>query len=140
MSEVQYVPLNEYHSLDEIPDKHLYHRHRQLLLDERQFPCAAPSCNSTEHLGVFHIANWCGGKWYDYDKLKEFLSFIDPYGFSREMRDEPITSIHDLRNLIVLCKRCHSERPFALTKVPFPQFVMQAVAKKGISFEHPPAA
>lgn len=133
MSEVRYLSMKDFPA--EVPDQDLFYHNRRTLLKDKKFPCAAPECDSLQHdLEVYHIANWCGYEHYDYNKLRQFLKIIDPYGFSREI-EGPIESIHDLRNLIVLCRRCHRERPYAISKVPFPEFVMQAVAKKGIMFE-----
>lgn len=113
----------------------LFKKNKRLLVEEHGFGCAAPACGSHDKLEVHHIAEWCGATWYDFDLLKEFLHYIDPYGFSKAYARKPLESVDDIRNLIVLCARCHRERPFAIHKVPFPQFVMQAVVKSGHSFE-----
>ena len=127
---------------EEIPDhaerkeSALFSKNKRLLVKEHDLPCFNPSCKSPkEHREVHHWAEWCGEPWYDFDKLKKFLMGHDVYGFSKMYHDLPITSVDDIRNLVVLCAKCHREDPFAIHRAPWPQHVQQAVVKDGHSFE-----
>jgi hypothetical protein len=115
-------------------ESELFHKNKRLLVHEHDLACFNPSCGSRENREVHHWAEWCGEAWYDMDKLKRFLMGHDVYGFSKMYADRPIESVDDIRNLVVLCSRCHREDPFAIHHAPFPQHIQQAIVKDGHSF------
>ena len=113
----------------------LFRKNKKLLVKDHDLPCAAPHCKSKEKREVHHLAEWCGEPWYNMSWLKEVLMKFDVYGFSKMYAHEPIESVDDIRNLIVLCAKCHREDPFSIHYVPFPQWVQQAIVERGHSFE-----
>lgn len=49
----------------------------------------------------------------DPDKMQEVFDSgkIDWHGFSEKLKGEPVTSVHDPRNMMRLCSECHREDP-----------------------------
>lgn len=81
-----------------------------------------------------HFAcEWALSSLCDFDKLKTLLETFDIYGYSAAMKDTPITSVDDIRNLMNLC---HTHHDCALTGVhnlSFPVFLIQKLAKDGMN-------
>lgn len=68
-------------------------------------------CGCTTNLQCHHFGcEWA--LWNDCDpkKLQEFLLLFDIYGYSKLMKDEPITSPDDIRNQMVLCEQHHVKK------------------------------
>ena len=65
--------------------------------------------------------------WADCDPelLKEFLMEWDIYGYSRLLKDKPITSPDDVRNLMALCELHHIEVDHGIHEITFPVWVIQ---------------
>lgn len=64
---------------------------------------------STENLQVHHFGcEWMFENIVDYDKLKTYLEEHDIYGYSRLLKNQPITSVDDIRNLEVLSQPYHT--------------------------------
>lgn len=59
-------------------------------------------------------AEWC--EWDGADPLRvlAFVELLDPYGYAVKMKGQPLTGADDIRNLLILCTRCHRGAP----KVP----------------------
>lgn len=63
----------------------------------------------TENLQVHHLGcEWMFANVVDFAKLQRVLLVFDPYGYSAAMRDVPITSVDDVRNMLVLSQRYHT--------------------------------
>jgi hypothetical protein len=89
-------------------------------------------CGSQAKLQVHHIAEFSLANTVDYEKLKKFLLCFDVYGYSRKMIDVPLTSIDDVRNLMVLCQPHHNNvnklgTGTGIHNMSFPGFVSQCV-------------
>ena len=85
-------------------DASAFRRSVKKLKDDKHYTCFV--CGAQERLQVHHIAEFSLANTVNYDKLKKFLQCFDPYGYSKS--DEPITSIDDVRNLLVLCQEHHN--------------------------------
>jgi hypothetical protein len=96
-------------------------------------------CNSKEKLQVHHY----GGEWsleadVDFCLLKEFLLEWDVYGYSRLMKNLPLKSIDDIRNMMVLCQNHHTGgtkdgSANGIHNISFPLWISQKISKKGHS-------
>jgi len=92
---------------------------------------------ATEKLEVHHIAEFSQANNVDLEKLKAFLLVFDPYGYSKAMADEPIESIDDIRNMIVIDKDHHTgvnpvaKNGIGIHRTSFPTWVAQVVSKDG---------
>jgi hypothetical protein len=85
--------------------------------------CAA--CGCKENLQVHHMQEFCFENITDFEKLKDFLMRWDTYGYSEKMKDEPITSVDDIRNLIVLCQPHHTGKGTGIHYLPLPLIAAQ---------------
>lgn len=66
-------------------------------------------CGSKEKLQVHHfLYEHCIKDTCDYKKLKEVCEQLDVYGYGKLMKDIPITSVDDIRNMMVLCQEHHT--------------------------------
>ena len=96
-------------------------------------------CGATENLQVHHFgAEWSLEGVTDFDKLKAFCEEWDPYGYGRLLKNHPITSVDDVRNMLVLCQEHHTGVDHAdensgtgIHSLTFPVWVIQKLAKTG---------
>jgi Pyruvate/2-oxoacid:ferredoxin oxidoreductase delta subunit len=97
-------------------------------------------CGCTENLQVHHYAaEWSLEADIDYDKLKEFVTEQwDVYGYGKLLKKLPITSVDDIRNMMVLCLEHHTSGPAdgsanGIHEITFPVWISQKLAKTGMS-------
>lgn len=96
-------------------------------------------CGSTENLQAHHLGcEWSLQNVCDFEKLKAFCEEWDPYGYGRLLRNIPITSADDVRNMLVLCQEHHTGVDHAdgnsgtgIHSLSFPVWIMQKLAKDG---------
>lgn len=129
------VVVEELPSHEQRTESALFRKNKKLLVKEHELPCWA--CASKDDLQVHHLVEWATWNWIDPEKMKHNLAAIDPYGFSKMLAKEPITSPDDLRNLIVLCQPCHTGKGKGIHFVPLPIWLPQACVQEGHSFENP---
>lgn len=78
-------------------------------------------CGATENLQVHHFgAEWALANDCDFDKLKDFLLLFDVYGYSNLLKDKPLTSPDDIRNMMVLCEEHHTKKIRGIHETTFP--------------------
>lgn len=66
-------------------------------------------CGSSDSLQVHHLGcEWMFANVVDFAKLQRVLLAFDPYGYSAAMRDATITSVDDVRNMLVVCQSHHT--------------------------------
>lgn len=67
------------------------------------------TCGSTERLQVHHLfCEYMFQAVVNYDKLKAMAEEWDVYGYGRLLKKQPITSVDDIRNMMVLCQAHHT--------------------------------
>ncbi len=95
-------------------------------------------CGATENIQVHHFGcEWSEAHLCDFEKLKGLLEIFDIYGYAAAMKDEPITSVDDIRNLMALCQGHHTGvdkeggTAIGIHYLVFPMWVMHCVAKTG---------
>lgn len=102
---------------------------RQLIV-KLDTPCF--SCGSKQDREVHHfITEWALADDADWDKVFKLAHHFDIYGFAAQLGDKPITSPDDIRNLVVICAKCHRGAGFGIHLVPFPFWIGQVMAKDG---------
>jgi hypothetical protein len=75
---------------------------KKRLKDDGHYKCWV--CGSTNNLQAHHYAaEWSLADCVDFDKLKAFCEEWDPYGYGKLLKDTPITSVDDVRNMLILC-------------------------------------
>lgn len=117
-------------------DTAAFHKSVQRLREDGHYKCFV--CKTGEHLQVHHISEFSFENIVDFNKLKEFLLKFDPYGYSALLKNQPITSIDDVRNMLVLCQEHHTGIDKAdggsgigIHGITFPVFVIQCVCIDG---------
>lgn len=121
ISEIMYYPEHDKrHETEE------YRKSREELVSK--YGCYV--CGTKEDLEAHHYGceysewNACSA-----DKLKDFLMTFDVYGYSATLKDKPIESVDDIRNLMVLCSRHHRHKRHGIHAMTFPFWIMQYVKK-----------
>ncbi|MDR3561885.1 MAG: HNH endonuclease [Negativicutes bacterium] len=117
-------------------DMTTFNRSVQFLKDRKLYKCIVSG--KTENLQVHHIVEFSLAHCVDFVKLKAFLMWFDPLGLSKEMADQPITSIDDPRNLVPLDQQFHTGvdaeddgSGIGIHEVTFSVWVLQLVCKDG---------
>ena len=85
-----------------------------------------------DNLQVHHISEWSMAGEVDFDKLKATLMILDFYGYSNAMKDVPLTSVDDIRNLLVLEETYHIASVTGIHSTTFPAWLSQRNAKDGV--------
>lgn len=96
-------------------------------------------CKGTENLQSHHMAGEYKFRTIvDFDLLKDFLMEWDCYGYSRLMRNLPITTVDDIRNQLILCQEHHTgvdhedgSGAIGIHYLPFPEWIMQKLCLPG---------
>lgn len=108
----------------------LFHENVKKLKEDGNYKCFIS--NTSEDLQVHHlICEWSLEGKVDYVKLKRMCEIFDPYGYGARMKDIPITSVDDIRNLLVLSRKYHEESVTGIHNTTFSAWVSQAVVKDG---------
>ena len=69
-------------------------------------------CGTTRHLEVHHYGlEWMFAAVADWAALKAFCEEWDVYGYGHLLRHQPMTSVDDIRNCMVLCREHHRGGP-----------------------------
>ncbi|WP_010502842.1 hypothetical protein [Paenibacillus elgii] len=108
-------------------------KHR--LKEDGHFCCYI--CGSTEESQVHHRIYHMFANLIDFGKLKEFCEEWDIYGYGRLLKTQPITSIDDIRNMMVLCQDHHTgtsdevDGGTGIHNLPIGEFMMQKLARPG---------
>jgi hypothetical protein len=90
-------------------------------------------CGAVENLEVHHFGcEWSLVNDCDFEKLKAFLEEWDPYGYGKLLKNKPITSVDDIRNLLVLCERHHIHKLDGIHETTFPVWIIQKICKEGV--------
>lgn len=104
---------------------------RQLVtkLDTPCFSCGCKTDREVHHL----LIEWAEAEFADWEKVAKLAHHFDIYGFAAQLGDKPITTPDDIRNLVVICARCHRGAGTGIHLVPFPNWISQAAAKDGVT-------
>jgi hypothetical protein len=110
-----------------------FRQSKETLRKDKHYECFV--CGSKDNLEVHHFgAPWAMADDVDFNKLKDLLSLFDIYGYSKSLRKKPITTIDDVRNMLVLCKEHHNDGKTdgvanGIHNISFPAWIMQKVKK-----------
>ena len=84
-----------------------FKKSKERLEDDGHYQCWV--CGIKDELQVHHYAaEWSLAEIIDYDKLKQFCEEWDCYGYGKLLKNIPITSVDDIRNMMVLCQDHHT--------------------------------
>lgn len=108
------------------------------LKEDGHYSCFATG--RTDNLQVHHICEFSLEHCFDFQKVKAFLLRHDPYGYSNLLKNTDITSIDDVRNMMVLTQEMHTGvdhedggSGIGLHETTWPAFVAQCVCKEGFN-------
>lgn len=94
----------------------------------------------TDNLQVHHfLAEWSEAELVDFVKLKRLAEVFDIYGYAAKMKDTPMTSVDDIRNLMVLSQPFHTGvnpvagNPTGIHNLVFPFWLAQLNSKDGFN-------
>jgi len=84
-------------------------RHNKALLVAQHPGCwfNTDLCERDAPIEAHHVVEWSMWPKVDPVRLKALLLAFDPYGYSMRLAAQPIVTVDDVRNLILLCERCH---------------------------------
>ena len=96
-------------------------------------------CGTTDNLQVHHFGiEWSLAGIADWEKVKAFVEEWDPYGYGRLLRNQPMASADDVRNMLVLCQEHHTGVDHAdndsgtgIHSLTFPVWIVQKLARAG---------
>lgn len=111
---------------------------KKRLQDDGHYKCWV--CDSTDNLQVHHfVLEWSLESIGDFDKVKEVCETFDIYGYGRLLRNVLITSVDDIRQMMVLCQRHHTGVDHenggsgtGIHEMSMPVWMIQKVAKDGV--------
>lgn len=125
-------------SHEERTESNEFHKSKNRLREDGHFHCWI--CGTEEKLEVHHfIAEWSLADYVDFKKMKDFCeNEWDPYGYGRLLKNTPINSVDDIRNMLVLCEQHHVgvnddnyKTGTGIHSLSFPIFIIQKVCKEG---------
>ncbi|MDO3680651.1 HNH endonuclease [Paenibacillus ehimensis] len=108
---------------------------KRRLKEDGHFCCFI--CGKTDDLQVHHLIYYMFANLVDFEKLKEFCEQVDIYGYGRLLKHVPITTIDDIRNMMVLCQDHHTGTSdeiggsTGIHNLPLGEFMMQKLARPG---------
>jgi hypothetical protein len=113
----------------------LFRESKRRLREDGHYECYV--CGSTDELQVHHY----GGEWslenvLDLGKLKAFLEEWDVYGYGKLLRNKPLKSVDDVRNMMVLCQEHHTGgtddgSANGIHNITFPAWISQKLVRDG---------
>lgn len=123
------------HDHDERKESAEFRKTKARLKKDGHYRCWV--CGSTEDLQAHHFGcEWSLQDQCDFEKLKAFCEEWDPYGYGRLLRNQPITSVDDIRNVLMLCREHHLSGDIdgvanGIHDITFPIWISQKLAKEG---------
>jgi hypothetical protein len=94
----------------------------------------------TDNLQVHHICEFSLEHCFDFKKVKAFLLKHDIYGYSNLLKNTEITTVDDVRNMMVLNQDYHTgvdkengSSGIGVHDTTWPAFVAQCVCKEGFN-------
>lgn len=107
-----------------------FRKNKKRLKQDGHYKCWV--CETKKDLQVHHFGcEWSLENVCDFGKLKGFVEEWDPYGYGKLLKNKPIDTVDDIRNMIVLCREHHIEQVNGIHQTTFPIWVIQKLAKKG---------
>jgi hypothetical protein len=113
----------------------MFRESKKRLREDGHYHCYV--CGSTDELQVHHY----GGEWslenvLDMQKLKDFVEEWDVYGYGKLLRNKPLTSVDDIRNMMVLCQEHHTGgmtdgSANGIHNITFPAWISQKLVQEG---------
>ncbi|MCL6442091.1 MAG: hypothetical protein K6T83_01270 [Alicyclobacillus sp.] len=118
-------------------ESEVFRKAKERLKEDGHYRCYI--CGTTNDLQVHHrAAEYMFNNIVDFDKLKEFCEEWDLYGYGRLLKAQPITTVDDIRNQMVLCRTHHTgvdhddgNSGTGIHNMTFSSWIIQKLAKDG---------
>ena len=96
-------------------------------------------CGTGENIQIHHHAvEWSLSAVADWDKVKAYCEEFDPLGYGRLLRNQPMTSADDIRNMLPLCQEHHTgvdhednDSGTGIHSLTYPVWLIQKLARAG---------
>lgn len=110
-------------------------RHNKALLLATHPHCWVNSddCDTGGPIEAHHCVEWSQAPKVDFVRLKATLLCFDPYGYSLRLAAQPIMSIDDIRNLVLLCASHHRGKDRGAHMLTWPTFFAMKARRDGES-------
>lgn len=98
-------------------------------------------CGTDKNIQIHHHAvEWSLSAVADWAKVKAYCEEFDPLGYGRLLRNQPMTSADDVRNMLPLCQAHHTgvdhedgNSGTGIHSLTFPSWIIQKLAKDGLN-------
>ena len=113
-----------------------FRRSKKRLKADGHYTCWV--CGTPANIQIHHYgAEWSLATVIDMEKLKAYCEEWDIYGYGRLMKNQPMTSVDDVRNCMALCREHHLSGPAdgaanGIHDITFPIWVSQKLVKDGM--------
>ncbi|MDP4119643.1 MAG: hypothetical protein Q8876_01095 [Bacillota bacterium] len=115
----------------------IFRKAKERLKDDGHYKCFI--CGAIENLQVHHFAvEYMFEELADIEKVKSFVEEFDPYGYGRLLKNVALTSIEDVRCLLVLCENHHvgddnedGDGGTGIHNLTFPTWIIQKLCRDG---------
>lgn len=96
-------------------------------------------CGTDQNIQIHHHAcEWSLSGVADWDKVKAYCEEFDPLGYGRLLRNQPMTSADDIRNMLPLCFTHHlgidhddGGSGTGIHTLSYPVWIIQKLARDG---------
>ena len=89
-------------------------------------------CGTINDVECHHfLCEWSLASEADFEKLSALVQIFDVYGYGRLLKNLPITTVDDIRNMMNLCKAHHIEQVTGIHSTTFSAWVSQCLSKAG---------
>ncbi|MCM3272623.1 hypothetical protein [Paenibacillus elgii] len=112
-----------------------FRQSKRRLKEDGHYQCYI--CGTQTELQVHHRVEYMFSNIADFQKVKEFCEEWDIYGYGKLLKNNPITSIDDIRNMMVLCQDHHTGTSdevnggTGIHNLTFSSWIMQKLALPG---------
>jgi hypothetical protein len=115
---------------DDRSESSVFKQTKKTLGEDGHYQCWI--CGATEKLEVHHyISEWSLENVVDFNAMKQVGLVFDVYGYSKALSKKPITTVDDIRNAMVLCKKHHTGTYTGIHSLTFSIWIMQKIGKNG---------
>lgn len=119
-----------------------FRKNKRVLVRQLDLPCW--TCGSRDAREVHHLHEYSLWDSLNPERVLDTLHVFDPYGFTHQKGEEPITTPDDIRNLLVLCGHHttdgvevpgghHRGTGLGIHETTFPTWIALRSAKEGVS-------
>lgn len=115
----------------------VFRKAKERLKEDGHYKCFI--CGTDKNIQIHHfVAEYMFENIADLDKAKEIAEIFDVYGYGKLLKNQPLTSIEDVRCLMALCQTHHTGVDHAdgnsgtgIHSLTFPSWIIQRVARDG---------